>query len=59
MFLVNNRVILRNQTDTMVHAMHVQFVLFAVMENLKASFSQINMSAHALDIFIENDTKMV
>ena len=43
----------------MVHVMHVQFMFFAVMKNLKSSFSVDNMPGHALDIFIENTTKMV
>ena len=44
---------------TMVHVVHVLFVVFTVFENLKASFSEDSMSAHALDVFIENATKMV
>ena len=44
---------------TLVHVMHVLFVFFAVFDNLKASFSQDNMSVHTLDVFIENATKMV
>ena len=43
----------------MVHVMHVHFLFFAVFKNLKSSFSEDNMPAHALDIFIENATKMV
>ena len=43
----------------MVHVMHGHFMFFAVFKNLKASFSEDNMSGHALDIFIENATKMV
>ena len=43
----------------MVHVMHVLFVFFAVFENLIASFSQDNMSVHALDVFNENAAKMV
>ena len=42
----------------MVHVMHVHFMFFAVFENLKSSFPEDNMSEHALDIFIENATKM-
>ena len=42
----------------MVHLMHVHFMLFALLKNLK-SFSEDNMSGHALDIFIENVIKMV
>ena len=44
---------------TMVHVMHTHFMLFAVFKNLKSSFSEDNMPGHALDIFIENATKMV
>ena len=43
----------------MVHVMHVLFMFFAVFKNLKSSFSEDNMPVHALDIFIENATKMV
>ena len=43
----------------MVHVMHVHFMFFAVFENLKSSFSEDTMPGHALDIFIENATKMV
>ena len=43
----------------MVHVMHVHFMFFAVFKNLKSSFSEYNMPGHALDIFIENATKMV
>ena len=42
-----------------MHVMHVHFMFFAVFKNLNASFSEDNMSEHALDIFIENATKMV
>ena len=43
----------------MVHVMHVHFMFFAVLNNLKSSFSEDILSGHALDIFIENATKMV
>ena len=43
----------------MVHVMHVHFMFFAVLKNLKSSFSEDNVPEHALDIFIENATKMV
>ena len=43
----------------MVHVMHVQFMFSAVFKNLKSLFLEDNMSGHALDIFIENATKMV
>ena len=34
------------------------FMFFADFKNLKSSFSEDNMPGHALDIFIENATKM-
>ena len=37
----------------MVHVMHVHFMFFAVLKNLKSSFSENNVPEHALDIFIE------
>ena len=43
----------------MVHMMHMHFMIFPVFKNLKLSFSEDNMAGHALDIFIENATKMV
>ena len=43
----------------MVHILHVHFMFFAVFKNLKPSFLEDNMPEHALDIFIENATKMV
>ena len=43
----------------MVHVMHVHFMFSAVLKNLKSSFSVDNMPGHALDILIENATKMV
>ena len=43
----------------MVHVMNMHFMIFAVFKNLKSSFSEDNMPEHALDIFIENATKMV
>ena len=43
----------------MVPVMHVHFMFFAVFKKLKSSFSEDNMLEHALDIFIENATKMV
>ena len=43
----------------MVHVMHVYFMFLAVFKNLKLSFSEDNMTGHALGIFIENATKMV
>ena len=44
---------------TMVPVVHVHFMFFAIFKNLKSSFSEDNMPEHALDIFIENATKMV
>ena len=35
------------------------YVFFAVFKNLKSSFSEDNMTVHALDGFIGNATKMV
>ena len=43
----------------MVHLMLVHFMFFEVFKNLKSSFSEDNLPEHALDIFIENATKMV
>ena len=42
-----------------MYVMHVHFMFFAVFKNLEACFSGNNMPEHALDIFIENATKMV
>ena len=42
-----------------MHVMDVHFVFFAVLKNLKSSFSEDNVPEHALDIFIENATKML
>ena len=41
----------------MVHVMHMHFMFFAVLKNLRPSFSEDNRQAK--DIFIENATKMV
>ena len=43
----------------MVHVMRMHFMFSAVFKNLKSSFSENNMPGDALDIFIENATKMV
>ena len=43
----------------MVHVMHMYSMFFTVFKNLNFSFSGDNMPEHALDIFIENATKMV
>ena len=43
----------------MVQVMHMHFMFFAVLKNLISSFSEENVPEHALDIFIENATKMV
>ena len=32
-------------------------MFFAVFKNLKSSFSEDNMTEHALDVFIENATR--
>ena len=42
----------------MVHVMHAPFMFFVVFKHLKSSFSEDNIPEHALDIFIENATKM-
>ena len=42
-----------------MHVMHVHFMLFAVFKHLKSSFSVENMPEHALDIIIQNATKML
>ena len=42
-----------------MHLMHVHFMFFAVFKNLKSTFSEDNVPEHALDIFIENATKMI
>ena len=34
-------------------------MFFAVFKNLKSTFSEGNVPEHALDIFIENATKMI
>ena len=44
---------------TIVHMMLVYFKFFVVFKNSKSSFSEDNMPEHALDIIIENATKMV
>ena len=44
---------------TMVHVMYMLFMFFAVFKNLKSSFSEDNIPGHALDISVENATKMV
>ena len=41
-----------------MHVMHMHFMFFRVLKNLKSSFLEDNMPGHALDIFIENTTKM-
>ena len=43
----------------MVHVLHVHFMFFEVLKNLKSSFSGDNVPQHALNIFLENATKMV
>ena len=42
----------------MVQVMHAHFMFFAVFKNLKSPFLEDNMPGHALDIFIENATKI-
>ena len=43
----------------MLHVMHVLFLFIVAFNNLKSTFSEDNMPVHALDVFIENATKMV
>ena len=38
---------------TMVHVNHVLFVFFAVLGNLRASFSLDNTLVHALDVLLK------
>ena len=64
MFLVNNKLVWRDKKSytsplTNVHHVHVHFMIFAVFKNLKLSFSEDNMPGHALDICLENATKIV
>ena len=41
-----------------MHVMHMLFMFFAVFKSLKSSFSADNMPVHALDVFIENATRV-
>ena len=43
----------------MVHVMHVHFMFLPVLKNLKSAVLEDNVPDYALDIFIENATKMV
>ena len=43
----------------MVQVVHILFMFVALSKNLKSSFLEDSMPVHALDIFIENATKMV
>ena len=43
----------------MMHVMRFFSVFRSFFKNLKSSFSEDNMPLHALDVFIENATKMV
>ena len=43
----------------MLHVRHVLFLFIVVFNNLKSTFSEDNMPVLALDIIIENATKMV
>ena len=56
--MVNDILDWRDKIGTKVHVMHVLFMFFAFLKNLK-SFSENNLPVHALDDFIENATKMV
>ena len=64
MFLVNDKLVGRDKTVTRAlnygaRDARAFYVFFSVFKNLKSSFSDDNMPEHALDIFIENVTKMV
>ena len=63
MFLVNDKLIWRDKklNDAWNHGARDAraFYVFAVFKNLNSSFSEDNIPEHALDIFIENATKMV
>ena len=64
MFLINDILVGSYKTvlqalELRVHVMHMLFMFFTFFMNLKSSFSEGNMPVHALDIFIENATKMV
>ena len=50
-------IIINTSPGTMVHVMHVYFMLFEVLKNLTSSFSEDIMPGHALNIFIENAIK--
>ena len=41
-----------------MHVMYMHFMFFALIKNLKSSFSEDNMPRYVLDIFIENAIKM-
>ena len=38
----------------MVHMMHMHFMFFAVLKNLKSSFSEDNVPEQALDILLKS-----
>ena len=62
MFLVNDRLVWRDKTVPRALELcmvHMLFMFFTVYKNLKSSFSEDHMSVHALDVFIDNATKMV
>ena len=42
-----------------MHGMHMLFMFSEIFKNLKLSFSVETMRVKALDVFIENATKMV
>ena len=42
-----------------MHVMHMHIMFFEVFKNLKSSFTEDNMPEHALEIFIENNNKIV
>ena len=64
MFLINDKLVWRDKTSykspgTMVQMMHVNLMFLQFLRILKSSFSEDNMPEHALDILIENATKLV
>ena len=61
MFLVNDGLVWRDKKfhEPWNYGARVFFLFFVVLKNLKSSFSEDTMPVHALDVFIENATKMV
>ena len=64
MFLGSHKLALERKnsytsSETIVQVMHMHLMFFAVFKNLKSSFLEDNRPELALDIFIENATKMI